>query len=562
MNYRILKFKCNTFGKLVIAFVFAMLLTIFFGVNIANAASPSSNDSTVSNSTSSFYDYLDSVPEVDSIESLPTSAFAEKYLFTVEQPLDWNNPSGEKIHQRVLVFLRDVDSLNFLNLEGYDMLEQFITGEDVENKRMELAQHYNGNLIFVEHRYFVDSSPAGLDNTKPDKWEFLTTEFAAHDHHHIFQILKKSLPNKWTSQGFSKGGETCLMYKYYWPNDIDVVVPYVAPWTSQYDMRGIDFIYTEAGNEQYGLQKAQELRDLCLRISLEYFTHKDIFYPKFVKDMEGLTYYTDVYGEKTLKILYETGVVNVIWGTWQYNQNFAILQEIDELSWDTQAEKKAEMLFAFYNGEYSNDRYAFSPLKLSNNPDFAYWVQTEKELGNYVPSLKYIREALKDTPGLVETTPEEEPGSYNKIAMSPELRTVLHYDDTVYNGLKAWYKNTDAKIINIYGSSDPWYAQRLDSVEGKENIINFVSYTHPHTARISSLQPADQENLWNTLDKWLSNSPTPPNPEVPAVTQSAQTSDFNWILIVAISTVFLFSLIINRRQLVVGIIEKYINSNL
>jgi hypothetical protein len=34
---------------------------------------------------------------------------------------------------------------------------------------------------------------------------------------------------KWLSTGISKGGQTTIFYRYFYPEDVDVSVPYVAP---------------------------------------------------------------------------------------------------------------------------------------------------------------------------------------------------------------------------------------------------------------------------------------------------------------------------------------------
>jgi len=79
------------------------------------------------------------------------------------------------------------------------------------------------NQIIVEHRYFGESLPDSLD------WSQLTTANAAADHHHIYQLFSQYYQEKWMSSGISKGGQTSIFYKYYYPDDMAVTMPYVAP---------------------------------------------------------------------------------------------------------------------------------------------------------------------------------------------------------------------------------------------------------------------------------------------------------------------------------------------
>lgn len=75
--------------------------------------------------------------------------------------------------------------------------------------------------------------------------KYLTNDNATNDYHFIVEKLKSLYKNKWISTGISKGGETALIYKYNFPNDIDVTVPYVAPLINgTEDIRTNDFINT------------------------------------------------------------------------------------------------------------------------------------------------------------------------------------------------------------------------------------------------------------------------------------------------------------------------------
>ena len=66
---------------------------------------------------------------------------------------------------------------------------------------------------------------------------------AAADHHRIVEVLKLIYPGKWIGTGISKGGQTAMFHRYFYPEDVDISVPYVAPLNfSTEDQRFIHFL--------------------------------------------------------------------------------------------------------------------------------------------------------------------------------------------------------------------------------------------------------------------------------------------------------------------------------
>ena len=47
--------------------------------------------------------------------------------------------------------------------------------------------------------------------------------------HAVTTAFKNIYPGKWIATGISKGGQTALLYRTFYPDDVDVSVPYVAP---------------------------------------------------------------------------------------------------------------------------------------------------------------------------------------------------------------------------------------------------------------------------------------------------------------------------------------------
>ena len=87
----------------------------------------------------------------------------------------------------------------------------------------ELSKLFNTNVIFVEYRYFLESTP------EPKNWDYLTVENSLYDLHNVVNTFKQIYKGKWISTGISKGGQTTMFFRTYFPDDVDFSVPYVAP---------------------------------------------------------------------------------------------------------------------------------------------------------------------------------------------------------------------------------------------------------------------------------------------------------------------------------------------
>ena len=175
---------------------------------------------------------LKSLPDVVEVTAIKTDTmFRAGYELRVRQPLDHENPGGPSFLQSVYVAHLDESRPVLFETEGYS-----VRGG---GRAKELARILRCNQVVVEHRFFGKSAPDSLP------WKYLTTKQAAGDHHHIAVLLKTIYRGKWVSSGTSKGGQTTLFYRYYYPLDVDASVAYVAPVNlSQEDPRIIKFLRT------------------------------------------------------------------------------------------------------------------------------------------------------------------------------------------------------------------------------------------------------------------------------------------------------------------------------
>ncbi|HEY2722817.1 MAG TPA: S28 family serine protease [Chitinophagaceae bacterium] len=160
------------------------------------------------------------------------SPYRIEYLIAIRQPLDHNDTTKGFFYQQLRLAHRDFSKPMIMETEGYN-------GRDPNS---ELQKILGANDMDIEFRYFNKSRPDSL------QWQYLTFEQAAGDLHHINQVFHALYHSKWITTGISRGGETTLIYRYFFPNDVDASVPYVAPMPNDIeDKRIYAFLDTAGG---------------------------------------------------------------------------------------------------------------------------------------------------------------------------------------------------------------------------------------------------------------------------------------------------------------------------
>jgi hypothetical protein len=89
----------------------------------------------------------------------------------------------------------------------------------------ELGALYQTNSLWIEHRYQGESIPEAVDWD----WTALTIKNGATDMHEVITSFRKHYGGRFVTTGESKGGITATYHKYFFPDDVDGSIPYVAP---------------------------------------------------------------------------------------------------------------------------------------------------------------------------------------------------------------------------------------------------------------------------------------------------------------------------------------------
>ncbi|MBR0295421.1 MAG: hypothetical protein IJQ67_05930 [Bacilli bacterium] len=418
---------------------------------------------------------LESISRVKEV-NFNSNSGSFRCVFTIkfEQYIDHKNAEAGTFLQEMEFGFNGFKVPNVLVTNGYgntnaSYFSNYSSGEN------ELAFLLGGNYLYVEHRYFRNSMPVTIDYDDDTCWKYLTTEQAASDHHDIVTSFKEVFSGKWISTGMSKSGMTTHLYGLYYPGDVDLYVPYVAPFCNSItDLRMMAFLYETAGNEQYGEEKAAKYRKEVLDFQIKLLEYRDVLEAKFYKAAKSypLTSFA------TKGILYDCAVLEFAIGTWQYYQEFMKIEKC--LAMDESTE---EALTKKMNAFYKQFTSICPPSDYSYVSDYAsYFVQSYQELGNYGYDFHYIREALPEGVNLA-INEDEERDAYLKLMLNEEMLK-LEKKELVYSKINNMLKTTNQKFIIIYGSSDPWYSVRPDDVFDNPNVKIYVDTKHPHTTHI------------------------------------------------------------------------------
>ena len=400
---------------------------------------------------------LKAISHITEIKPLESKEFAEKYVTYFTQPLDHNRPELGNFRQRVIVSHIGFDRPTVIVTEGYG------AGYALSPRyREELSRMFNTNMIFVEYRYFLESTP------EPRDWQYLTAESSADDLHAVFEAFKKIYPGKWISTGISKGGQTTMLYRTFYPDDVDISVPYVGPLCY-----GVEDGRHEPFLRQVG---TAEERKAIEDFQLEVLKRKATLLPRFEKHCAEKGY--EFFG--SIEEIYDYSVLEYSFALWQWGTPVNTIPANDA---DDDAIYKHFMAI-------SEPSYF---AKGGGNESF--FVQAARELGYYGydirPFKKYL--SINSSKG------------YLKKLMLPEDAKHIKFDKTLSKKITKFLKKNDPKMVFIYGEIDPWSAAApmwLDTSK-KKNMHMFVQPRGSHRARINTLPEEMKQEAISIIKGWL-----------------------------------------------------------
>jgi hypothetical protein len=385
-----------------------------------------------------------------------SSLFPEKYMLYITQPVDHYDPDGKKFVQRVILSHKSFDKPVVFVTEGY-------SAAYAENPKYvnELSDYLDANQIVVEHRYFNKSVPDTLD------WDYLTVFNAASDHHRVVEILKKLYPKKWLNTGISKGGQTAVYHRYFYPEDVDATVGYVCPFNfSKEDKRAYVFLGT-VGSDQ--------CRQNIYEFQSELLKNKDKYLPGFKKlaKKKKLTYRMGV--EKG----FELTVFEFSFAFWQWG---AFSCDSIPRAENTSPKKMIAFLDKVAGLKWISDQGIEGGMQ-------PFFIQAMKELGMYGYNVEPFKKwtTYQHNVSFEFTIPKGVTINY-----SPDLMEKVDF----------FIRHQAHNMILIYGGADAWsFAAGEPTLH--TNSFRIVKPGGSHRTRISNLPEFQRERVLDSLKVWM-----------------------------------------------------------
>jgi hypothetical protein len=401
-------------------------------------------------------DRLRDVAGLTVTETLCSVAVARCFLLTYDQPVDHDQPEGQRFAQSMTLVHRSDDAPMVLASTGYSLWNTMELDEP--------ALLLTANQLTVEHRFFGTSRPEPADFTK------LTIRQAAADHHRIVQALRPIYAGRWISTGHSKGGMTSVYHRRFYPDDVDGTIAYVAPLSLGIeDPRYLTFL-EEVGTDPACRARLESLQRRALELRSDLVARMDALATTGVR-FDILT------SDRAL----EFAVLETPFLFWQYTGqggcagipgDGATVGEIDSfLHTEGQLES--------YDDEWVT---MFRP----------YYYQSGTELGG--PAIKVTH--LADLIRYGVDTPDR---------YSPELASAT-FDPQVMLDIEGWVETEGARLMFVYGGVDPWTAGAF-ALGSASDSYRYVVSGGTHLSGIADLAPLEQAEAVDTLRCWAGLAP-------------------------------------------------------
>ena len=420
------------------------LLSIFLFIVLGTMASAQ---------TENLENLLFELPDLIFEKTATTSELETVYQLKVKQPIDHTNPSKGFFYQKVYLTHKGFDKPTVIITEGYNR---------PQNRIYELTELLNANQLDVEHRFFGESIPEPID------YQYLNLKQATADLHHIRQLFSKIYTKKWVSTGISKGGATTIFYRYFYPDDVDVSVPYVAPINNAFEDKRIykflDTIGTDACHK-----KVRAIQESLLN--------------NREKVLPLLKFYSmgsrSEFSYLNLEQAFEYTVLEYPFSFWQYGHSCDIIPNNTASIEDMTAYLLSVSDISFFSDQMMQ---AYG----------SHYYQSATEMG-------YYGYETKDFKGLLTALPTKT----NPHATFLPNKMKADFDGQLLKDVNKWLKTEAHKFIYINGAIDTWSATAVRPNINVDAEWFFMEGKHHGTARSANMNESEKTRLIQTLEKWL-----------------------------------------------------------
>ncbi len=380
--------------------------------------------------------------------------FSEKYEFTITQPLDHQNSEKGTFQQVFILSHLDFNNPVVFVTEGY-------AAGHAEDPRYvnELSYYLKANQVVAEHRYFARSTPDTID------WQYLTIENAATDHHRIVEFLKTLYQGKWINTGISKGGQTAMYHRYFYPDDVDATVGYVCPLNfSTEDLRVYEFL--DRVGDSACRQKIHDFQKMM-------FERKAACLPVF----EKMAKKQHLHYKMGLEAGYELLVLEYSFAFWQWG-NFSC-EEIP--GYQAKPKDLVRYLDEVAGIDWISDE------GVHDLQPFFYQALTEIGMYGY---------DLTEFDGLITALTD------NTFSFTCPEGVDCIYDPVPMQKIDHFVRHEAHNMMFIYGEWDAWSSTAVQW-SGNPGVVLVINPEGSHLTRIRNLPEEQKQKVFSTLEDWL-----------------------------------------------------------
>lgn len=394
---------------------------------------------------------LKSIPIVDSFRVINNDPlFKSTYEVWFRVPLDHNNPNSPSFPLRAYYSHRSFTRPMVVVIDGYTMYTP---------RSNEITRILGANQLTIEHRFFSRSRPK---DSIP--WSYLNIRQAAADAHLIISHFKPHYQTKWVSTGISKSGQATIFHRRFYPNDVDVSVPYVAPLNFSYeDKRVYDFL-NKVGSS--------ECRKKIREFQLALFKQKNKLLPK----LDSLSRQKNWQFSMGLSRAYDLSVLEYEFAFWQWGFSCKDIPKPGS---------SVSMLFEHW--ETVNPFTFFEEKEIEKVRPFFFQAMTQ--IGMYGYNIEPFKRYLPDKENIT-------------FGFTLPKGYVPNFDSSAMLDVYRWVKDSGNYILYIYGENDAWSSTAVEP-GSKTNAVKMVCPGGSHSTRIIDFPKPLRDSVYQTLERWL-----------------------------------------------------------
>lgn len=393
------------------------------------------------------------LPDVIFKEVETLEGFKQSFLLEVKQPIDHSDSKSDFFYQKVWLSVKDVKAFNVMITEGYYAHN---------NYNFELTSLLNANQIIVEHRYFGNSRP----NSK--NYDYLNLTQATADLHKIRTLLDEFLKNKWISTGVSKGGSTTIAYRYFYPDDVTVSVPYVAPINNAYEDERIYAFFDTVGTD--------ECRKKIRAFQTEMLKKKKKVLPLIeIKTNESGAQFKYL----GLEAAFEYAVMEYPFSFWQWG---ASCDDIPAKK--VPIEEKVNYLLSISGLDFFGDASIeyFEPHYYQSANEMGYYGYETSEFKKFITAL---------------------PTDRNPMATFVPNQENIEFNGATLSEINSWLQEDANQMLYIYGAKDTWSATGVPPNSQVDSHWFIIKGAHHGNARIWNMSENQKSRFIEALEKYL-----------------------------------------------------------